>query len=226
MIAVSHAPQSSTPIFIRGGNTAARVRGVSYRTQKNSEDYIQSFYSNLHEFKYEISKGTELTNCESFRKLVDNADATLDLIMHELRPEEPSPLVWVLEEANRENPSSSRDNVDISESHRDWMAWYEFRQSSGMKLTKMPEEYPSTTFGYRNFERNRVVHDRKMYRIVEVLPFFLCTMVAIFFAYTIWGLYASLYGAVAVGMYGLVGFGLSAFASIWLKKEVEKTAET
>ena len=218
--------QNSILPFSSVKNTTTRVTGASYRSPTTA-DYIQSFYSNLNEFNIEVSKGTKvdaITTCESFRRLVDNADLTIDLIMQELR-QEPSPLVWVLDEASTEKPSWNRNIGDIQFITQDWAAWYEFRQSSGMKLTKRLEDYDSRpAFEYPKEERKGAARNPNMYRIVEILPAFLWFMVAVFVAYACWGLYHSLYSTVAVGIYGFTGFLMSAVASVWLKKEVRKAS--
>lgn len=104
--------------------TASNSSG-SYRP--SGHDFVTSFYATLARWQRETafhSDPSDITGHPSFNALVDNALLFFSFIIDELRVQ-PSPLVWVLDDAFREKPYADDAIGDFAQMSDAWIAWSE-----------------------------------------------------------------------------------------------------
>ena len=90
-------------------------------------DFIDLFYAALSRWQSEtffVSDPDALAKHPSFKFMVANAELIMPLVIEELRTN-PSPLVWVLDEAFSEKPYSQHDVGDIKAMTEAWITWAE-----------------------------------------------------------------------------------------------------
>ncbi len=116
-----------------GSKSRYNPRRQTYNSKSSSvykptrSGFLRSFYAVLQRWQSETmftSSPIKKTSHPSYRALVDNARLVTPLIIEELR-KNPSPLVWVLEEAYKIHPYSDSDIGDIEATSKAWVIWAE-----------------------------------------------------------------------------------------------------
>mgnify|MGYP003125001977 CR=1 FL=1 len=94
---------------------------------QSHRDFVRAFYAVLRRWQSEtafVSDPDAKTRHKSFEALVGLAEHVTPLIISELQ-QEPSLLVWVLEDAFGERPYSDDQVGDIEAMSNAWIAWAE-----------------------------------------------------------------------------------------------------
>ena len=95
------------------------------RYSPSARDFVHSFYAVLNRWNSEtafMSNSRQKKAHPSFSAMVENAELVLPLIVSELQ-RKPSHLVWVLEEAFKEQPYSAEQEGDIPAMADAWVSW-------------------------------------------------------------------------------------------------------